>query len=119
MKKSVLTLSLSLALGLSLSSAQTSFAASETGTRFPAPSTVSAEMAESVAAPAPELWLTKEKSPESVSALAQNYAEGAGSAALALAKEYGVDVKLSEEMMKKLDEIFPGPGGEAPEAYAW
>ena len=59
MKKSVLTLSLSLALGLSLSSAQTSFAASETGTRFPAPSTVSAEMAESVAAPAPELWLTK------------------------------------------------------------
>lgn len=93
MKKSVLTLSLSLALGLSLSSAQTSFAASETGTRFPAPSTVSAEMAESVAAPAPELWLTKEKSPESVSAFAQNYAEGAGSAALALAKEYGVDVK--------------------------
>ena len=31
----------------------------------------------------------------------------------------GLDVKLSEEMMKKLDEIFPGPGGEAPEAYAW
>ena len=93
MKKSVLTLSLSLTLGLSLSSAQTSFAASETGTRFPAPSTVSAEMAESVAAPAPELWLTKEKSLESVSALAQNYAEGAGSAALVLAKEYGVDVE--------------------------
>lgn len=31
----------------------------------------------------------------------------------------GLDVKLSEEMMKRLDEIFPGPGGEAPEAYAW
>lgn len=93
MKKSVLTLALSLALGLSLSSAQTSFAASETGTRFPAPSTVSAEMAESVSAPLPELWLTKEKSPESVSALAQNYAEGAAPAALALAKEFGVDVQ--------------------------
>lgn len=93
MKKSVFTLALSLALGLSLSSAQTSFAASETGTRFPAPSTVSAEMAESVSAPLPELWLTKEKSPESVSALAQNYAEGAAPAALALAKEYGVDVQ--------------------------
>lgn len=93
MKKSVLTLSLSLALGLSLSSAQTSFAASETGTRFPAPSTVSAEMAESVAAPAPELWLTKEKSPESVSAFAKDYAAGAGPAALALAQEYGVRVE--------------------------
>lgn len=31
----------------------------------------------------------------------------------------GLDVKIPEEMMKKLDEIFPGPGGEAPEAYAW
>lgn len=31
----------------------------------------------------------------------------------------GLDVKLDEVMMKKLDEIFPGPGGEAPEAYAW
>ena len=31
----------------------------------------------------------------------------------------GLDVKLPEEMMKRLDEIFPGPGGEAPEAYAW
>jgi aryl-alcohol dehydrogenase-like predicted oxidoreductase len=30
-----------------------------------------------------------------------------------------LDVKLSEENLKKLDEIFPGPGGEAPEAYAW
>lgn len=30
-----------------------------------------------------------------------------------------VEVKLDEEVMKKLDEIFPGPGGRAPEAYAW
>jgi aryl-alcohol dehydrogenase-like predicted oxidoreductase len=30
-----------------------------------------------------------------------------------------LDLKLSDETMKKLDEIFPGPGGRAPEAYAW
>ena len=29
------------------------------------------------------------------------------------------DIKLDEETLKKLDEIFPGPGGEAPKAYAW
>lgn len=29
------------------------------------------------------------------------------------------EIKLSPEVMKKLDEIFPGPGGEAPKAYAW
>lgn len=29
------------------------------------------------------------------------------------------DMKLTEESLKKLDVIFPGPGGEAPEAYAW
>jgi aryl-alcohol dehydrogenase-like predicted oxidoreductase len=28
-------------------------------------------------------------------------------------------LKLSEDTLKKLDEIWPGPGGEAPEAYAW
>ena len=27
--------------------------------------------------------------------------------------------ELPEEARKKLDEIWPGPGGEAPEAYAW
>lgn len=26
---------------------------------------------------------------------------------------------LDDETLAKLDEIFPGPGGEAPEAYAW
>ena len=30
-----------------------------------------------------------------------------------------VDLKLSEEFLKELDSIWPGPGGEAPEAYAW
>jgi aryl-alcohol dehydrogenase-like predicted oxidoreductase len=30
-----------------------------------------------------------------------------------------LEIKLSEEALKKLDEIFPGPGGESPEAYAW
>jgi aryl-alcohol dehydrogenase-like predicted oxidoreductase len=28
-------------------------------------------------------------------------------------------IKFSKADMKKLDEIWPGPGGEAPEAYAW
>jgi aryl-alcohol dehydrogenase-like predicted oxidoreductase len=30
-----------------------------------------------------------------------------------------LEIKFSEDALKKLDEIFPGPGGEAPEAYAW
>jgi aryl-alcohol dehydrogenase-like predicted oxidoreductase len=30
-----------------------------------------------------------------------------------------LNVKLSDDVLKKLDEIWPGPGGEAPEAYAW
>ena len=30
-----------------------------------------------------------------------------------------LEVKLDERAMKGLDEIFPGPGGPAPEAYAW
>lgn len=29
------------------------------------------------------------------------------------------NIHLDEEILKKLDEIFPGPGGEAPMAYAW
>ena len=28
-------------------------------------------------------------------------------------------VILTPETLKKLDAIWPGPGGEAPEAYAW
>ncbi|QGY32429.1 aldo/keto reductase [Pantoea cypripedii] len=30
-----------------------------------------------------------------------------------------LSVKLTEETLNKLDEIWPGPGGEAPVAYAW
>ena len=30
-----------------------------------------------------------------------------------------LEIKLGEEEMRRLDEIFPGPGGPAPEAYAW
>ena len=30
-----------------------------------------------------------------------------------------LNVELSSEVLGKLDEIFPGPGGPAPEAYAW
>jgi aryl-alcohol dehydrogenase-like predicted oxidoreductase len=30
-----------------------------------------------------------------------------------------LDVTLDEKALARLDEIFPGPGGAAPEAYAW
>jgi aryl-alcohol dehydrogenase-like predicted oxidoreductase len=30
-----------------------------------------------------------------------------------------LEIKLSKEQMDKLDEIWPGPGGESPEAFAW
>lgn len=30
-----------------------------------------------------------------------------------------VEIKLSADVLARLDEIWPGPGGEAPEAYAW
>jgi aryl-alcohol dehydrogenase-like predicted oxidoreductase len=30
-----------------------------------------------------------------------------------------LDITLSNEALARLDEIWPGPGGEAPEAYAW
>jgi aryl-alcohol dehydrogenase-like predicted oxidoreductase len=29
------------------------------------------------------------------------------------------EIVLDVEVLRKLDEIFPGPGGEAPKAYAW
>ncbi len=32
---------------------------------------------------------------------------------------HALDVELSQEALARLDEIFPGPGGPAPEAYAW
>lgn len=30
-----------------------------------------------------------------------------------------LEIKFSDETLTCLDEIFPGPGGQAPEAYAW
>ncbi|GAA1995989.1 aldo/keto reductase [Microbacterium pumilum] len=30
-----------------------------------------------------------------------------------------VDIHLSDDDLRALDELFPGPGGQAPEAYAW
>ncbi len=30
-----------------------------------------------------------------------------------------LEIELSEDVLVQLDEIWPGPGGEAPEAYAW
>jgi aryl-alcohol dehydrogenase-like predicted oxidoreductase len=30
-----------------------------------------------------------------------------------------LEIKISEEAHRRLNEIWPGPGGEAPEAYAW
>ncbi len=32
---------------------------------------------------------------------------------------HALEVELSDEVLKRLDEIWPGPGGTAPEAYAW
>ncbi len=32
---------------------------------------------------------------------------------------HSLTIELDSETLKKLDEIWPGPGGEAPEAYAW
>ena len=30
-----------------------------------------------------------------------------------------LEISLDEAALARLDEIFPGPGGAAPEAYAW
>lgn len=30
-----------------------------------------------------------------------------------------LEVSLDDEVLARIDEIFPGPGGPAPEAYAW
>ena len=29
------------------------------------------------------------------------------------------EIRLKKDALARLDEIFPGPGGPAPEAYAW
>ena len=30
-----------------------------------------------------------------------------------------LEIEIDDDTMNRLDEIFPGPGGPAPEAYAW
>jgi hypothetical protein len=30
-----------------------------------------------------------------------------------------LELSLSSDTLNRLDKIFPGPGGQAPEAYAW
>jgi aryl-alcohol dehydrogenase-like predicted oxidoreductase len=30
-----------------------------------------------------------------------------------------LEIKLTDKQLKRLDQIWPGPGGAAPEAYAW
>ena len=30
-----------------------------------------------------------------------------------------LEIELSQDVLDRLDDIFPGPGGEAPMAYAW
>ena len=32
---------------------------------------------------------------------------------------HAVEIELDDAALARLDEIFPGPGGAAPEAYAW
>lgn len=32
---------------------------------------------------------------------------------------HALDLILEDEVLRRLDEIFPGPGGPAPDAYAW
>jgi aryl-alcohol dehydrogenase-like predicted oxidoreductase len=32
---------------------------------------------------------------------------------------HALEIQLDDETLKRLDEIWPGPGGEAPMAYAW
>jgi aryl-alcohol dehydrogenase-like predicted oxidoreductase len=32
---------------------------------------------------------------------------------------HAIDIRLGDDVLAKLDGIFPGPGGPAPEAYAW
>jgi aryl-alcohol dehydrogenase-like predicted oxidoreductase len=32
---------------------------------------------------------------------------------------HALEIKLDGGSLGRLDEIFPGPGGAAPEAYAW
>ncbi len=33
--------------------------------------------------------------------------------------QHALEIELDEDIVQKLDDIWPGPGGQAPEAYAW
>ena len=35
------------------------------------------------------------------------------------ASQRALDVNLSDDALRQLDEMWPGPCGEAPQAYAW
>jgi aryl-alcohol dehydrogenase-like predicted oxidoreductase len=30
-----------------------------------------------------------------------------------------LEIEMTDEVLGKIDEVFPGPGGPAPEAWAW
>jgi aryl-alcohol dehydrogenase-like predicted oxidoreductase len=32
---------------------------------------------------------------------------------------HALEIEITHEISHRLDQIFPGPGGAAPEAYAW
>jgi len=32
---------------------------------------------------------------------------------------HALEIRIDDEILRRLDSIWPGPGGEAPEAYAW
>lgn len=63
---------------------------------FPAPPTLSEEMAASVNAPAPDLWQSKVQTAEEVHQIAKNYAQSAGQAYLASAQALGLKVEESK-----------------------
>lgn len=60
---------------------------------FPAPTTVSAEMARTISAKPGALWLSSVEKPQEVSAMAADYAKNAGVAAQALAQKLDVKVE--------------------------
>ena len=85
-------------------------------------------------------YMTATEPVQQFQSLCDDLGEAAGSVALAwVARQPGVtapvigprtlaqlqsslaalEIQLSDETLKRLDEIFPGPGGPAPEAYAW
>ena len=69
-------------------------AADAAGARsFAAPETVSAEMAKTVAAPPPALWLTAPESDAALSKMAANFAKAGAATAEAIVQQYGISVE--------------------------